>query len=669
MDPNQLTQKSQEALHDAQTKALRFGHTEIDVEHLLLALLDQSDGLVPRLLQRAEVDIDGLRPTVEQALERRPRVSGAGQGQADLRLALARTAARPRRSRRPSASRTSTSRSSTCCWRCSRPMAPRARVLREHGAHARALPGGADRDPRRPARHVGHRRRPRTRRWRSTAATSWPRRGAASWTRDRARRGDPAHDPDPQPQDQEQPGADRRAGRRQDRDRRGAGAADRQRRRARGAEGQDRLRARHVLAGRGRQVPRRVRGAPAGRAGRDQGRRGRASCCSSTSCTRSSARAPPRARWTRATCSSRCSPAASCTASAPPRSPSTASTSRRTPRSSAASSPCMVDEPTVEDTISILRGLRERFEVHHGVRIQDASLVAAATLSHRYITDRFLPDKAIDLVDEACAVVRTEIDSMPQELDQITRRVMRLEIEEAALSKETDEASRRRLEALRSRARGPASSGQRDARPVGGRAQRDPQAAGAARGDRPGPARDRGRRTPLRPQPRGGAALRHAAGARAPAARRGGAPDLQAGRHAVAARGGDRGRDRRDRRALDRNPGLASDGGRAREAAASRRDPARARDRPGGGGAARRRRDHPRARRHQGPEAPDRLVHLPRPNRRGQDGALARARRGAVRLRGQHRPSRHVRVSGAPHRQPARRRAPRATSATTRAAS
>jgi ATP-dependent Clp protease ATP-binding subunit ClpB len=111
--------------------------------------------------------------------------------------------------------------------------------------------------------------------------------------------------------------------------------------------------------------------------------------------------------------------------------------------------PIVVDEPDVEDTISILRGLRERFEVHHGVRIQDAALVAAATMSHRYITDRFLPDKAIDLVDEACAVVRTEIDSMPQELDQITRRVMRLEIEEAALTKETDQPSRERLEALR----------------------------------------------------------------------------------------------------------------------------------------------------------------------------------------------------------------------------
>jgi ATP-dependent Clp protease ATP-binding subunit ClpB len=111
--------------------------------------------------------------------------------------------------------------------------------------------------------------------------------------------------------------------------------------------------------------------------------------------------------------------------------------------------PVIVDEPSVEDTISILRGLRERFEVHHGVRIQDTALVAAATLSHRYITDRFLPDKAIDLVDEACAVIRTEIDSMPQELDEITRRVMRLEIEEAALKQETDPASKARLETLR----------------------------------------------------------------------------------------------------------------------------------------------------------------------------------------------------------------------------
>ncbi|GAA0995893.1 ATP-dependent chaperone ClpB [Acrocarpospora macrocephala] len=103
--------------------------------------------------------------------------------------------------------------------------------------------------------------------------------------------------------------------------------------------------------------------------------------------------------------------------------------------------PVMVDEPSVEDAVSILRGLRERLEVFHGVKIQDSALVSAVVLSHRYISDRFLPDKAIDLVDEACAMIRTEIDSMPAELDELTRRVMRLEIEEAALAKEKDDAS------------------------------------------------------------------------------------------------------------------------------------------------------------------------------------------------------------------------------------
>ena len=135
--------------------------------------------------------------------------------------------------------------------------------------------------------------------------------------------------------------------------------------------------------------------------------------------------------------------------------------------------PVMVDEPTVEDTISILRGLRERFEVHHGVRIQDAALVAAATLSHRYITDRFLPDKAIDLVDEACAVIRTEIDSMPQELD--------------ADHPPRDAARDRGGRAHQGERRGqpgapggaaqgagrPARAGRRDDRPVGGRAPGD----------------------------------------------------------------------------------------------------------------------------------------------------------------------------------------------------
>ena len=100
--------------------------------------------------------------------------------------------------------------------------------------------------------------------------------------------------------------------------------------------------------------------------------------------------------------------------------------------------PVLVDEPSVEDAISILRGLKERYEVYHGVKITDGALVAAATLSNRYISDRFLPDKAIDLVDEACALIKTELDSMPAEMDELRRKIMQLEIEEAALKKEED---------------------------------------------------------------------------------------------------------------------------------------------------------------------------------------------------------------------------------------
>ena len=107
--------------------------------------------------------------------------------------------------------------------------------------------------------------------------------------------------------------------------------------------------------------------------------------------------------------------------------------------------PVMVDEPTVEDTISILRGIKERYEVFHGVKISDGALVSAAVLSNRYITDRFLPDKAIDLVDEACAMIKTELDSMPVEVDEITRKIMQLEIEETALKKEEDNLSKQRL--------------------------------------------------------------------------------------------------------------------------------------------------------------------------------------------------------------------------------
>lgn len=116
--------------------------------------------------------------------------------------------------------------------------------------------------------------------------------------------------------------------------------------------------------------------------------------------------------------------------------------------------PVTVDEPSVEDTISILRGLRERYEIFHGVRIHDQALISAATLSNRYITDRFLPDKAIDLVDEACAMIRTEIDSMPTEMDEISRKIMQLEIEEISLSKESDNLSKEKLRDLRAELKG-----------------------------------------------------------------------------------------------------------------------------------------------------------------------------------------------------------------------
>ena len=115
--------------------------------------------------------------------------------------------------------------------------------------------------------------------------------------------------------------------------------------------------------------------------------------------------------------------------------------------------PILVGEPSVEDTIAILRGLKERYEVHHGVRIQDSALVSAAVLSHRYIADRFLPDKAIDLVDEAASRLRIELDSMPTEIDQIERRIMQLEIERTALKKESDKASKDRLASWRTNLR------------------------------------------------------------------------------------------------------------------------------------------------------------------------------------------------------------------------
>ena len=172
--------------------------------------------------------------------------------------------------------------------------------------------------------------------------------------------------------------------------------------------------------------------------------------------------------------------------------------------------PVMVEEPSVEDTISILRGLKERYEVHHGIRIKDSALVTAAVLSKRYITDRFLPDKAIDLVDEAAAKLRTEKESMPVEIDEVNRRVMQLEIEREALKRETDQASRDRLQKLekelgrgQGQARGPAGA-------VGNRNRRAREARENQSRDRTDQARDRKSQARVRPQQGRRAAVRQA---------------------------------------------------------------------------------------------------------------------------------------------------------------
>ena len=323
--------------------------------------------------------------------------------------------------------------------------------------------------------------------------------------------------------------------------------------------------------------------------------------------------------------------------------------------------PVMVDEPTVEDTISILRGLRERFEVHHGVRIQDAALVAAATLSHRYITDRFLPDKAIDLVDEACAVIRTEIDSMPQELDEITRRVMQLEIEEAALEKENDAASKERLEALRKELADLRARGRRDDAPSGRPSGRRSSRLQALREEIEQVRREieeaernydlnraaelrHGRLPELerRLQRRGGAARRRSR-ARTRLLREEVTEDEIAevvarwtGIPVARLMEGEREKLLRldevlHERVIGQDEAVQLVADAVIRARAGIKDPRR----PIGS-----------------------FIFLG-PDRRRQDRAVASARRGAVRLRGQHGAPRHVRVPGAPHGQPADRRAAR----------
>ncbi|MCW3001017.1 MAG: ATPase domain protein, partial [Conexibacter sp.] len=450
MDPNRLTQKSQEALHDAQTKALRYGHTEIDVDHLLLALLEQSDGLVPRLLTRLDVGIEDLRTALQQQLERRPRVSGGGVDGSQIRMSrslnLALDAAE-QEAQRLKDDYVSVEHLLLAILATGTQTAA-GRLLAERGVTAdRFLAVLTDV---RGAQRVTS----------ATPESSYE--ALEKYGRDlvaeaEAGKMDPVVGRDEEirrviqilsrktknnPVLVGDPGVGKTAiveGLAQRIVRRDipeglrdktifaldmgslvAGAKYR-------GEFEERLKAvlQEVKAAEGRILMfidelHTVVGAGAAEGSMDMGNmlkpmlaRGELHCIGATTLDEYRTHIEKDAALERRF------------------------------------QPIVVDEPSVQDTISILRGLRERFEVHHGVRIQDAALVAAATLSHRYITDRFLPDKAIDLVDEACAVVRTEIDSMPQELDAITRRVLRLEIEEAALQKETDEASKQRLEDLR----------------------------------------------------------------------------------------------------------------------------------------------------------------------------------------------------------------------------
>ena len=301
----------------------------------------------------------------------------------------------------------------------------------------------------------------------------------------------------------------------------------------------------------------------------------------------------------------------------------------------------LVNEPSVEDTIAILRGLKERYAVHHEVEITDPAIVAAATLSHRYITDRQLPDKAIDLIDEAASRIRMEIDSKPEELDRLDRRIVQLKIEREALKKEKDEASKKRLQTLDEQLAG---AGARVRRPRGDLEGR--KGRGAGHGAHQGGTRAR---TAANSRRRAGPAT----SARMSELQYGKIPELEkrlAAAQAAESQGADAGAqqghrrgDRRGRLEVDRHPGLEDARGRAREAAASMEEAlGTARGRAGRGRQGRLRRHPPLARGAVGPEPAERLLPVPRPHRRRQDRALQGARRVPVRHRGGDGAHRHV---------------------------
>ncbi|GAA1148796.1 ATP-dependent chaperone ClpB [Nocardioides aquiterrae] len=450
MDLNRLTQKSQEALHDAQTKALRFGHQEVDGEHLLLALLDQAEGLVPPLLGRAGADVDRLREDLEAELSRRPRVTGSGAetGKVYVTARLNRVLEAAEQEARRLKDEYVSVEHLVAALLDEGSGSAAGRILAQHGVTrdsflqtltevrgsqrvtsatpegtyealakygrdlvADAAAGrlepviGRDSEIRRTVQILSRKSK------NNPVLIGEPGVGKTAIVEGLAQRIHHGDVPE---------GLRDKTVFALDMGALVAGAKYR-------GEFEERLKAvlNEVLAAEGRILLfvdelHTVVGAGASEGAMDAGQmlkpmlaRGELHMIGATTLDEYRSHIEKDAALERRF------------------------------------QPVVVDEPSVEDALSILRGLRERFEVFHGVKIHDGALVAAVTLSHRYISDRFLPDKAIDLVDEACAMLRTEIDSMPAELDELTRRVTRLEIEEAALAQETDQPSKRRLEELR----------------------------------------------------------------------------------------------------------------------------------------------------------------------------------------------------------------------------